>query len=325
MENLYNKYINNQLSKEELDELKKKSFQKYSREVGQSMLDEWMSTKEDDLQVSDEVVSKIKDRLNKNIDKQHRTTIPLYYRVALWAAAILLPLVVISSLYIYKDHVQAISEELTVVTHVGEKASVNLPDGTEVTLNSDSRLSYIPKVYNKDNRTVTFDGEGYFCVAKDKDRPFIVKAKGLNVNVLGTKFNLLVRKNNTNAELFLESGRVQFTSLLKNKSIIIYPYQKLTMNQLTGEMSVQTETDNLSTAWRRNEMIFRNAPFESVTKCLKNAYGVKIKMDYQPSPKDAFTGTLLTNDLNSDLEVIETTNNLKIIKIGNTLFIRRLK
>jgi transmembrane sensor len=205
----------------------------------------------------------------------------------------------------------------------GEKASVNLPDGTQVTLNSDSRLSYIPKVYNKDNRTVTFDGEGYFCVAKDKDRPFIVKAKGLNVNVLGTKFNLLVRKNNTNAELFLESGRVQFTSLLKNESVVIYPYQKLTMNQLTGEMSVQTETDNLSTAWRRNEMVFRNAPFESVVKCIENAYGVKIKLNYQCGPKDSFTGTLLTNDLNGDLEVLETTNNLKITKVRNTILIRR--
>jgi hypothetical protein len=51
MENLYKKYIDGQLSKEELDELKKKSFQEYSREVGQSMLDEWMSTEEDDLQV----------------------------------------------------------------------------------------------------------------------------------------------------------------------------------------------------------------------------------------------------------------------------------
>jgi transmembrane sensor len=319
MENLYTKYINDELSKEELDELKKDDFQKHSQQIEEAMFDEWTNSKEY-VDLSDEEIFKIKSHLDNAIEN----SVPFYYKVALWAAAILLPIIIISSLYIYKDHVQSISETLTVVTHTGEKASVNLPDGTLVLLNSDSKLSYIPKVYNKDTRAISFDGEGYFNVAKDKKRPFIVNARKLNVQVLGTKFNLQIRENNKNAELFLESGTVQFTSLLKKQSVVLHPFQKLLMDQLTGEMSVKIETDNLSTAWRRNEIVFRNAPLESVVKCLGDAYGLKIKMNFQCSPKDAFTGTLLTNDLNSDLEVLETTNDLKIIKINDTLFIRKL-
>ncbi len=320
MENLYTKYINNRLSKRDLDDLKKDDFRKHTQEMGEAMHDEWMNSDEDYSTIPDEPISRIKSRLDNNIDSERHITIPIYYKVALWAAAVLLPLFVISSLYIYKDHTESVSDELTVVTHAGEKASVNLPDGTQVSLNSDSKLAYIPKVYNKDSRTVSFEGEGYFNVAKDKTRPFIVNARGLNVSVLGTKFNLNVRVKAESAELYLESGRVQFTSTISNKSVILHPSQKVTMNQLTGDMTVKTVTDDYSTAWRRNEMVFSHAPLETVIKCLENTYGVDFKLNYKSSAKDSFTGILVTNDLNSDLLVLETTNNIKITKIGNRLY-----
>lgn len=324
MKNLYSKYINNQLTVAELEELRKDNPQKFSSEMEEALNEEW-NADEDYSQIPDDVVAGIKSRLDKAIDKKRRVIVPLYYKVLGWAAVILLPLFILSTLYIYKEHTQAVSEEMVVATATGEKATITLPDGTLVTLNSNSRLSYTPKVYNKDNRQISFSGEAYFNVAKDKERPFMIDARGLKVQVLGTKFNLSVRKEDKNAELFLESGKVLFTSLLKRESVVLSPNQKLTMNQMTGEMSVMKETDNMASAWRRNEMIFRNAPFESVVKAIENVYGVRIRMEYKSDSMDVFTGTLVTNDLNSVLEVIETTNNLKATKTNNVISIGRTK
>lgn len=324
MENLYKKYINNQLSKEDLDELKKDDFELHSQQIGEAMHEEWFDSEDDNSNISEGPITKIKKHLDNAIDHERSVTIvPFYYKVALWSAVVLLPLLIISSLYIYNEHSQSTLEVMTVVTHTGEKASVNLPDGTLVALNSDSRLSYIPKEYNKSNRTIDFEGEGYFKVSKDASRPFIVNAQGLRVKVLGTKFNLQVRKNKKNAELYLESGKVQFTSLKNNKSVVLFSNQKLTMNQMTGEMSVQIENGNLSTAWRRNEMVFYKTPFEEVAKCLENTYGITVQLNYRCGPQDFFTGTLVTNDLSSDIEVLEVTNGLTITKTGNTLYISR--
>lgn len=324
MKDLYSQYINNQLTGTELEELRKNNPEEFALGMEEPMLIEWNSD-EDYSRVSSDVTERIKSRLDKSIDKGHKTSIPLYYKILGWAAVVLLPLFILSTLYIYKDHAQAVSEEMFVATATGEKATITLPDGTFVTLNSNSRLSYIPKVYNKNNRQIGFSGEAYFNVAKDKKRPFIIDAKGLKVQVLGTKFNLLVRKEDKNAELYLESGKVLFISLLKNESVALFPSQKLTMNQLTGEISVEKELDNQATAWRRNEMIFRNAPFETVLKSIENVYGIKIRMNYKSDSLDVFTGTLVTNDLNSVLEVIETTNNLKATKTNNIISIDRAK
>ncbi len=324
MKNLYSKYINNQLTVAELEELRKDNPQKFSSEMEEALNEEW-NADEDYSQIPDDVVAGIKSRLDKAIDKKRRVIVPLYYKVLGWAAVILLPLFILSTLYIYKEHTQAVSEEMVVATATGEKATITLPDGTLVTLNSNSRLSYTPKVYNKDNRQISFSGEAYFNVAKDKERPFMIDARGLKVQVLGTKFNLSVRKEDKNAELFLESGKVLFTSLLKRESVVLSPNQKLTMNQMTGEMSVMKETDNMVSAWRQNEMIFRNAPFESVVKAIENVYGVRIRMEYKSDSMDVFTGTLVTNDLNSVLEVIETTNNLKATKTNNIISIGKAK
>jgi ferric-dicitrate binding protein FerR (iron transport regulator) len=324
MKNLYSKYINNQLTAAELEELRKNNLSKHVMELEEAMHEEWNSD-EDYSQISDDVVVGIKNKLDKAIDKERRTIIPLYYKVLGWAAVILFPLFILSTLHIYKEHAQAVSEEMIVETAIGEKATITLPDGTLVTLNSNSRLSYIPKVYNKNNRLISFSGEAYFNVAKDMKRPFMIDARGLKVEVLGTKFNLLVRKKDKNAELFLESGKVLFISLLKNKSVVLSPNQKLTMSQITGEISVRSGIDNMASAWRRDEMIFRNAPFETVVKAIENVYGVRILMNYKTDSLDVFTGTLVTNDLNSVLEVIEATNNLKAKKINNIISICRAR
>lgn len=80
--------------------------------------------------------------------------------------------------------------EVTMSVSNGQKADIILADGTKVYINSDSRIVY-DNTYNKKTRMVSLEGEAYFEVAKDKEKPFIVKANGINVQALGTSFNIV--------------------------------------------------------------------------------------------------------------------------------------
>lgn len=317
MKKLYRKYIDNKLTPKELGELRESSgLQSENEELLEAMKEEWSN--DNYLNVSDEVMYRVKNKLDTKIHDERRR-IPFYYRAIGWAAGILLPLFILSTFYLYQENNQLASEEMIVSTAQGEKATITLPDGTLVTLNSDSKLAYTPKVYNKDFRMVHFSGEGYFVVSKDKNRPFLIDAKGLKIEVLGTTFNLSVRDQAKNAELFLESGKILFTSLLRKESVMLEPNQKLTMNQATGKMVLKDESVKDAGAWRKNEMIFRNAPLHAVIEGIEHIYNVRIKMDSKGDTQDVFTGTLVTNDLNGVLEVLERTYNLRSTMVNGEI------
>ena len=94
--------------------------------------------------------------------------------------------------------------EVTMSVSNGQKADIILADGTKIYINSDSRIVY-DNTYNKKTRMVSLEGEAYFEVAKDKEKPFIVKANGINVQALGTSFNIRAHKDDKSVAVILIS------------------------------------------------------------------------------------------------------------------------
>ena len=201
---------------------------------------------------------------------------------------------------------------MIVCTARGERASVTLPDGTAVSLNSESRLAYFPQTYNKKERKISFDGEGYFQIDKNKEVPFIIDAQGLQVKVLGTTFNLLVRKDHKTAELALEEGSVWLGATQSHKNVILHPKQKAILDQSTGNIFIIAEEDTQKiSAWRHGNMIFRNTKFSEVIHTIEQSYNGRINITCKNCPTDTFTGTLPLTNLNEVLEVIEKSYHLK--------------
>jgi len=324
MNDLYKKYVTDRLTRQDLEILKNSDSSIIDRDLESFMKDEWLSGGLDPSKVSDEVMTRVKARLDEKIQSKH-LTFPLYIKVFGWAAAILLPLLILSTFYLYHENNQLVSEEMVVTTGSGERATITLPDATKVTLNAESRLTYIPKVYNKEERKIKFSGEGYFVVSKDKARPFIIDAKGLTVKVLGTTFDLLVRNDEKTAELSLESGKVMFRSLLSGQFVILNPNQKVVLDQSTGNLVVTGNEPQYVASWKRNELVFRNASLSSVLSSIEKAYGVHIIMDCKECGSDLFTGTLVTNDINGVLEVIEKAYQLKAVMRGHEITIVELR
>ena len=99
----------------------------------------------------------------------------------------------------------------SIVTKNGNRTKIVLPDGSQVWLNAGSKLDYNNFVFNKDLREVTLDGEAYFDVTKNAEKPFIIHTKKMDVKVIGTAFNIRSYNDERTAEASLIRGSIEVT------------------------------------------------------------------------------------------------------------------
>lgn len=322
MDELTKKYRTDTLTPNELQMLRSKMSDLSDEELENIVCKDWENI---DIPVNNIEVaglSRIKEQIDSRIRSKKSVRL-IIMRTAQMAAAILLPILVISFFYLYQENSRVLSHEMTVVTGKGERASVTLPDGTEVALNYDSKIAYIPKSYNRHTRRVKFNGEGYFKVHTDKERPFTIDTKGMEVRVLGTTFNLSAREGNISAELSLEEGAVQLTSTKTGYSVQLTPNQKAILNYDTGCIVVTDSLDaRESSLWRKGDLIFRNEKLSTVLQQLSENYNYQITTNCESCLEDLFTGTLPAADINDALEVIEKSYHLKAIIKNKQIFLR---
>lgn len=235
----------------------------------------------------------------------------LFVRKAMkYAAAVLLPVLLSTTLYFYWQANKEVDCLTTIATGRGERASVTLPDGTEVKINNESSVSYNPYSYAKGKREVSMEGEAFFEVKSDRRYPFSVTADGLCVNVVGTKFNVNARRR-TEPSVYLEEGSVRLTAA--GETIEMSPGQVATYDSAAGVITISEESvNNLAVAWLDNEMVFDSKPIEEVVSVIEQCYGVEFdKYDIKSLPTDGFTGTLPSDDLAVVLDVLEDVYGVK--------------
>jgi len=231
---------------------------------------------------------------------------PLNYRLryAIAVAAVLvfgLMLWVITDNYLRFDR---LSNQFTeVVTLPGQKTSVILPDGSIVWLNSASTLKY-PTVFNARKREVFLTGEAFFNVHKDKSKKFRVKCGGLDVDVYGTSFNVKNYPDENSQEVTVAEGIVGIGSNSKEIRRLTIGEQA-TLNKKSGEIIFENENPDLVSAWKNNELIFRNTPIGEVIKSLESWYGVKIAIENQMIGGHNYTFKIKTESFKEVLEMMQ--------------------
>jgi ferric-dicitrate binding protein FerR (iron transport regulator) len=322
MDNLIDKYRKDELTPEELLELKRNANSITDEGLETQIQASWLDDDIETSSIDDKTMDKLKDNIDVLIDRK-RFRVRSLVRWSRIVAAILLPVSILCAIYFYQENNLILSEEMFVITGKAERASITLPDGTIVSLNEESTLGYRPKNYNKKERMINFSGEGYFHVYHNKEIPFLINARGLQVKVLGTIFNLSVREKDNTAELVLEEGSVSLLSTLSNQNIILQKNQKAILNQITGDITVIPD-ENIRdvSAWRRGDMVFRNTELSQVIRTIGKNYNMTIKIDCEKYLSDLFTGTLPINDLNEALSVIEHSYHLKAIINGREIILK---
>ncbi|WP_158989111.1 FecR family protein [Mucilaginibacter sp. L196] len=211
-------------------------------------------------------------------------------------------------------------------TKNGSIAKIRLADGTLVTLNALSTLSY-PKNFTGKTREVFLSGEAFFDVAKDHKHPFIVHTNQSDIQVLGTAFDIKSYKNDPQFEATLFRGSIQAT--LKNNpaiKVILKPTDKLLIQHTSYSLTKETYFDdsntlNIETAWMNNKLVFKNEPFEQLANSLERKYGNNIffKNDVLKSIK--FTGEFEKEDINQILLSLQIVTRFNYKISGNNIYI----
>lgn len=178
----------------------------------------------------------------------------------------------------------------------GMVSCVILPDDSKVWLNSDSYLKY-PARFRKERR-VTLSGEGYFEVAKDARRKFVVEAGPTEVVVHGTEFNVEAYGDEIRTTLVSGSVSVIYEdSSHQDKMLCMQPFQQAVYNSLTGSMELRQENVLCDTSWKDGKIILDNTPLEDALRMIGNKYNVRFNIIDGNVKKYNFTGTFSNQSL----------------------------
>jgi len=194
---------------------------------------------------------------------------------------------------------------------------MTLPDGTKVWLNAESSLKF-PTQFTGSSREVELNGEGYFEVAHNAKKPFIVSARGQRVKVLGTKFNINAYENETAILTTLVSGSVELTNSQNSTPVILKPGQQGTLFSLSSIFFVDDVDTDVYTGWTSNDFRFSGTPLKEVFKQLERWYDIEV--DYSKVPNSKVHGTISREKkLKSVLYAIEQTTDLRFKVIGRRI------
>ncbi|MBE0676562.1 MAG: FecR domain-containing protein [Bacteroidales bacterium] len=190
---------------------------------------------------------------------------------------------------------------------------VGLPDGSHVTLNRNTTLTY-PSRFDDNSRAVTISGEGFFEVEPDPSSPFRVRAGKADIEVLGTSFNINSSTEGNNVEVLVQTGRVLFTAEGDSEGIVLTKGYLGTTAGGTPEMHLNNNPNYL--AWKSGILVYEAAELESVISDLQKVYGITIILD-----ESVTSGKLLTTVLDNVpeeevIEIISATFNLTWKKEG---------
>ena len=171
---------------------------------------------------------------------------------------------------------------------------IQLPDGSKVTLNRHSQLSY-PETFNKE-RIVKLNGEAYFEVARNHEKPFMVKSPAMDVRVLGTSFNIKCRPDNSFAETTLVEGEVEVKDKSDKGRITLLPGQKAVLNRVTGRMQVKQVDPKMEIVWHNDLIPFEKSSIFQIAAALERFYGVKIILSPDVDSTNTYSGVLKKKD-----------------------------
>ena len=232
-----------------------------------------------------------------------------------------------------------------VSTKMGSRSKIVLPDGSVVWLNAGSKLLYT-KTFGNEIMEVDLNGEGYFDVVKDAERPFIIHTQKINIKVLGTAFNVKSYSNDKTTETSLIRGMIEVTMKDRpNEKIILKPSEKLTVmndaNRLQalpgttrkepmvaiGRINYGTRDSVIvETAWLNNQLFIQDKSFADLALDLERKYGVSFNFENEEVKQYKFGGSggsFNKESIQQAMHALQLANNFKYHINGDTVIITK--
>ena len=303
---LIERYIHNQTNQDEVKRLniRIKNNQEISSWLEQE-INTSPSTMDNDVQarIFRNIENKIgnKDKTDK-VEQNH-------FQPTKWlrvAAMFVLPVITAVAMYFYRSPDETRPGQLVVAVERGQKANITLPDGSKVWLNSQSRLTYSTN-FNVKQRELQLDGEAYFEVAHNPDKPFIVRSNDISVRALGTAFGVKAYNEDLLISSILMKGKVLVTT--PDGETILKPNERI-MYDKTTHKKVQSTVTNATdfTGWIHNELRFEDESLADIAKTVQRIYNVDVIFASEKLKYQRYTGTINNNSLENVLNIISLTS-----------------
>lgn len=264
---------------------------------------------------SERIFSRIKAQIQEpqqpeqDADAATRFLQPQQSHFWLKAAAVLLPLCLIWAIIQFASQDKAAAAVYVSVSAApGVKKKINLPDGSVITLNAGSQVSFREN-FAADKREIVLRGEAFFEVAKDSLRPFIVHTGNISTQALGTSFNINYNLYDTAITVALATGvvRVDRQGEHEQRQVAqLVPGQQLAYSRVSQHHAVAPFDRKEVLGWQRGILYFKQANMDQIIRKLENWYGVDIKVDARGTHGGAwnYTGEYENETLDKVLEGI---------------------
>ncbi len=230
------------------------------------------------------------DQVQPQAEKPKTRTMPRWSREFMRTAAVL-ALTIGLGAHFYSRLQQRIDVAQSIISvPVGQQLNLTLSDGTQVTVNGSSTITY-PAIFSTKERRVHLSGEAYFAVTHDQKHPFIVETSDYDVEVLGTEFNVEAYENSGEFVASLVNGKVKVTNQDDPaESIVLMPGQQARLAEgrlVVGEIPAYEDF-----LWRDGLIAFKQASFVDMMELFEKYYGVHIIYNAGALPKGTFSGKI---------------------------------
>jgi transmembrane sensor len=262
---------------------------------------------------SDEMWEAVKNRIGSTKDLKHSPSSPPKSKRKKWVLVSLVASMLFAlSTWFVLDLVSHSTQNVQLLTSAsskGQKLIITMNDGSRVYMNSASTLSY-PATFPSDKREVFLEGEAFFEVTRDENRPFLIHSGNITTKVLGTSFNVNAFDAN-NISVSVATGKVQVdidsasrTTSNPSNSVVLLPEQQAIYHKQNGLTTASIDIERFI-AWKNNTLRFEDASLQEVAVVLERWYNVTIEFGDPGIKKCRINGQYKDQTLNSVLESIQ--------------------
>ena len=267
-------------------------------------------------------VDKAWDKLFTRLDEDGLLQKKRFLSRPLLRVAAVLALLVVTTFtvrYIISD--QSAGEIMAVATSINEKNRlVNMPDGSTVTLNRSSQLTF-PDSFDENIRKVELKGEAFFDIRHDASRPFIVEAGNARVKVLGTSFNIITDSNNNSIEVYVKTGRVLLSTPDGLNEVTIEPGY---IGKIENNIPYLVRNINPNyLSWNTEVLTYNGTDLEQVIEDIKRVHNIRVEVSDTSILEHRITTEFNNNSPETIIQLICNSFSLTFEKKGETYYLSR--
>jgi len=286
-----------------------------NRVLAQKIKEDWVLSEQysPDIEIDiDKEFSLLQQRIDKeeNINTVKVKFVPVKKRARWWPYAAAAALVLLTATRWMIRLNQATEPTLLVTTTSNEIQEVQLSDGTKVLLNKNSELHY-PEAFATTDRRVQLEGEAFFDVQKNADKPFIINANHAEIKVLGTSFNVRALASEEIIEVVVKTGKVLLSDTREHVEMIVNANEKARLRFPYGHIKKQPEKDMNELAWNTKVLLFKDTPVPEVVESLERLFNVSIQTS-DSSKHCSFSGRFVRPNLEEIITAISTEFDIKV-------------